>query len=690
MEKSRSVSRIAFVCFAALTASAPLPAEELSLSVRPEYSVPVAGPADTFSGGFGASLEAAFPLAALPFSLSARFGYLAAVLKNSAGVVHVASLGAGPSFVPFRSDKLSLELGAGAGLYAAFAEGAPALVNPSLFAGAGLKLDFGSAVLGLTPGVETHWASRDGAVAPFYAGIGLGGSVSFKPGRLAQRKPLLRIEEPVLRPFFPSIYKYYGSSPVGEVRVFNGERGDIRDVRVEFLVPRYMDGPATVAEIPLLKAGEARSVPLTALLRNEVLGVTETDAVQAVVTVGYLAGDASLAAARAANLRVEGRNAVSWDDDRKAASFVTAKDPTILKLSRNALAAAGAGGAVFSEAFRKGMIAFSSLSEHGIKYTVDPASSYERLSASPGGVDYVQFPVQTLDYRTGDCDDLTVLYVSFLEALGVETAFVLTPGHIYAAFALDMTELEARGVFASTDDLVVREGKVWIPVESTALQKGFLAAWSDGARQWREAAASGKAGFVPVRAAWNVFEPTFISSAENADVVSRFPDPKRVAASFDSSMKSFTERELTRLEKDLRDRIAARSSPGLLNRLGALYARYGAYDKAEAMFQQSAREGNAMATHNLGNLRFMRRDFRGALELYERAARANPDLAEAVLGAARAQYELGQFEKAATTFKAATALDPRKAAAFSYVGGGTASVGRAADPSLRSRVSFDE
>jgi hypothetical protein len=39
-----------------------------------------------------------------------------------------------------------------------------------------------------------------------------------------------------------------------------------------------------------------------------------------------------------------------------------------------------------------------------------------------------------LYYRGGDCDDLSILYCSLLEVLGLDTAFITVPGHIYAAF----------------------------------------------------------------------------------------------------------------------------------------------------------------------------------------------------------------------------------------------------------------
>ena len=64
------------------------------------------------------------------------------------------------------------------------------------------------------------------------------------------------------------------------------------------------------------------------------------------------------------------------------------------------------------------------------------------VSKACGQGDYMQFPVQT--------------------------AFIASPGRIYADLALGLSELEVRGVFAGMDDLIIENVKVWVPVETTA------------------------------------------------------------------------------------------------------------------------------------------------------------------------------------------------------------------------------
>ena len=90
----------------------------------------------------------------------------------------------------------------------------------------------------------------------------------------------------------------------------------------------------------------------------------------------------------------------------------------------------------------------------GLAYVVDPSTSYVEKSANKSAVDSLQFPHQTLFYRGGDCDDMSILFSALLEAVGVKTAFITIPGHIFMAFALNMNEETARATFLNPDELI--------------------------------------------------------------------------------------------------------------------------------------------------------------------------------------------------------------------------------------------
>ncbi|KAF5422269.1 MAG: Transglutaminase-like enzyme, putative cysteine protease [Candidatus Methanocomedens sp.] len=61
------------------------------------------------------------------------------------------------------------------------------------------------------------------------------------------------------------------------------------------------------------------------------------------------------------------------------------------------------------------------------RFVIDDFSYY----SDPRKEEFIQTPYETLDIHGGDCEDLTILLMSLLENLGVQTYLVLTPDHAY-------------------------------------------------------------------------------------------------------------------------------------------------------------------------------------------------------------------------------------------------------------------
>jgi tetratricopeptide (TPR) repeat protein len=309
------------------------------------------------------------------------------------------------------------------------------------------------------------------------------------------------------------------------------------------------------------------------------------------------------------------------------------------------------------------MAVFEALSVYGMNYVVDPASSYASLSANEAALDYLQFPSQSLSYRAGDCDDLTVLFCALLEASGIETAFITVPGHIYAAFNPGVAAEAMPRYFPRAGDYIVHGGKTWLPVEITMVHDGFLKAWQEGVRQWKEALARNQAAIYPVREAWNLYEPT--ASVEDARVIA--PDKTRVMTRYADSWKRFTTREMADREKTLKDALAKRDTPANRNKLGVLYASYGLYDQAEAQFATGAKEQNVYCMVNMANIRFLRADYTGALAGYKAAMKLDAKNAAALAGAARSEYERENHSSALAWYTKLKEVAPASALAYAYI-----------------------
>lgn len=663
-----------------------------SLEVAPAFVAPVGESADNFEFGFGGVLRGFLPLVGENLYAGGAVGY-AGIPTVADTRLSLLSVGIGPGLGVPITDAIRFDILTAGGGYFGIYEGESA-ANPYASAGARLSVAFSEGFsFGAGASYDYYLTNSGGETTSLFTGVSgfVGGRVT--PGAVGSgtRRPRIEVEPPQFDRVFPVFYSYYDDNPLGRLVVRNAEAGPIEDVRVSTFVEQYMSSPTSTPVIDRMERGERIDIDLFALFRDSILGVTEPSSVQATIRVEYRYRGQDLAFEEAYTLRVQNRNQITWDDDRKVASFVTAGDPTVLRFSRNTTASIrGAGTTAVNEGLRTAMGIFEALRLHGMEYVIDPDSSYIELSQNESALDYVQFPQQTLDFRAGDCDDLSILYSSLLESVGIETAFVTTPGHIYMAFALDLSEEEARRTFAADNDLIFRNGRVWVPVEVTLVQDGFLRAWAAGGKQWREAVANDVAGFYPVREAWRVYEPTAFAS-EPLDL--EIPTETSVVPEYTARLDQFIEREIAPQVERLRERITASgNSPRLVNRLGTLYARYGLYDEALAELLPLTRGSrpHIPSLVNVGNVYYLRDELDTALEYYQTAYSWRQDDPTVLLSLARTHFDREEYAVAEERYRMAEVLSPDTAESFSYIVSETSATGRAAAAGEQTAIMWDE
>lgn len=667
---------------------------DVSLDVRPEGFIPARGSGDLYSLGGGAALGVIYDFDApwyLETGLSYRYVPTLGILPVN---LVTAAAGAGLRLDLGKAAALRLGLMAGGflGTY-----GNLTAYNPFAGVDGGVQFNLGESFrLGVSGGYDYYVGSL--ALEPefsenaFLEGFRFSLGASFVPGSGAkqERRPRLEIDTPIFQPVFPVFYQYYNENPLGTVTITNKEKKAISNIQVSFLVNQYMEAPKLSMQIETLAPGESAEVPILALFRNSILEVTEGTTVSAQVTVDYEEGGDFLSASRTEPLRILKRGNITWDDDRKAAAFVTANDPTVQRFARNIAAAIrGESVTAVNERLRVAMAVFQALNLYGLEYIIDPDSSYIELSRDAGALDTIQFPQQTLDFKAGDCDDLSVLYCALLESVGIRTAFITVPGHIFTAFALDMDRKEAEKTFSRPEDLIFLNSEAWVPVEITMVRDNFLDAWAAGGKQWRESISAEQADILVLRDAWKIYPPTgFASEALTVSV----PQTTEVVPSYSALLRGFIDREIAPQVSDLRSRIdASRGSRQLINKLGTLYARYGLYEEAEMEFLKAIKTAEYLPSlQNLGNIRLLKKDYRSALEFYERARAVRGDNPKILISLARVNFELADYDQATRQYREAEILSPDLVKDFSYIVSENRETGRASAAGQQRNVLWDE
>jgi len=652
----------------------------ISFSITPSVTIPIGEDASLFAIGGGVNIDGELRMPFLPaLFVACSLGYSFVPLQE----VTSLSLLNGGIAAGIRLDILrSLSIrafGSGGYSYAFLNDGSRSGWNPSVSGGAGVSwAPFPSFTLGLGACYRNLLGLYNDVSISLQASYNVPPPRARPPAPGAEQPPLperpkslgteaAELVEVSFANIFPVFHKYYDDHPLGRVVIRNNGSAPLTDVTVSFQIKQYMDAPKESKPIDRLDAGQSRTVDILALFKDPILEITEATKASAEITVSYVREGQKASLTRIETVRILDRNSMTWEDDRRVAAYVTARDPSVLTFARNVSGIMkDSGNREINQWLSMALATHEALSLYGLSYIVDPRRPYAELSQKKEEVDFLQFPRQTLEYKGGDCDDISILYCALLEALGAETAFVTIPGHIFMAVSLDMKPDEARQQSLRIDDLILREDRTWLPLEITQRKGGFLQAWQEGAKEWRENLARGQASLIPVHEAWAFYEPVGLPG-EGKPIT--LPAADRIVASYTQEIVRFVDREIyARAAKIQADMQQTGETPALLNQLGVLYARYGLLDRAESQFQKAIRREEFLpALLNLGNISYLRNEREKALEFFDRASRKDPTNAKVVLNLARVNHEMENYGLVAKLYARLKSIDPDLALKYSYL-----------------------
>lgn len=329
---------------------------------------------------------------------------------------------------------------------------------------------------------------------------------------LEEAGAFLKAKSVRIDPLFSALYKRYSEYPVGKIVLENRSSWDITDLKFSFEVKGYTDF-AWESEIEApLAAHESVERDLYILLNNKVLSITEDTPLTGRLNIHYRVNEKQLSVDQPVTFTLFNRNAMTWDDDRKLASFITPNDVPVRLFARSVAQMLSSSKVDNLDiTVQRALQLFIALGVHGCVYVIDPDTPFIEFRDQKTAVDYIQFPRDTLYYKTGDCDDLVALYTSLLESYGVATAFITGPGHIFVAFDTGIETDEYQRVTRDKTQIFFMEGTVWVPVEATLVGSSFVEAWYSAARQYREWEQEGVLTVYRTREVWSEYEPVTLA-----------------------------------------------------------------------------------------------------------------------------------------------------------------------------------
>lgn len=455
---------------------------------------------------------------------------------------------------------------------------------------------------------------------------------------------------------FSANYKNYLKNPVGRIEIQNNTDYTFTNVKVSFSLRDFMDYP-TDTVVPEIAPHSKAPVDIMATLNNKVLNITEDTPIQCQLTVTWYQDGVEKTTTINKPIKVLSKNAIVWDNAQRLANFITPKDTPVFGFSRFALnekSKIGDEASDLNDSVVTAALLWEALGEQGLSYLADPVSPYAVLKSSgEAALDTVQFPRTTLKLKSGDCDDLTALFASLLEASGVHVALLDYPAHISLMFDTGVTDPREAGLPA--EYLIKYNNTYWVGLEETMVGKDMYDAIKHAADFYRKNESVVKV--IEVRSAWAEFEP--VTLPETFD--ENYPDRDKFLTRAHAGIAALLKARYNYF-KDYFGRILLEDPEDLdanLN-MGILSAKQGEAAPAQKYFESVlAREPfNAAALNNLGNLAFQGEKYEEARTRYFAASKADPYDADIWLNLARVSDKLGKKEDVKTFAERAAKIDP--------------------------------
>ena len=403
----------------------------------------------------------------VPFLLGIRYDLLSP--KTSSSLQPYLSFGGGPYWITkIQSenengimDETVLDTGQESGVYA----------------GTGVNLLLAS-WLGLNFDVKYHFV--DFKFENEYSGLELAFGLSLMWGKKSDMFQIKDIKL-IVQDIYPAYYQFYSSYPIALISVKNVASYPI-EVKVRSIVRPYSERPKDTEYVRIEK-GKTRDIHVTATFGKKLMELSQREAAILDMEIEARAGRV-ISKTISERITLHSRNAWNGEID-KLSLFVTSDNEEILNISRGIITESGAPNPARLNSFEKAKIIFNELQSRGIHYHTDPNVVFYKD-------DRVQFALETLRLKNGDCDDLTVLYATLLESLGINTAFVEVRdpdkeiAHLYLLFDTNLSPDQGTTISTNDKKYLIREKTgdsqtVWIPVETTLIDQGFDLAWNTGA-----------------------------------------------------------------------------------------------------------------------------------------------------------------------------------------------------------------
>lgn len=431
---------------------------------------------------------------------------------------------------------------------------------------------------------------------------------------------------------FPLFMSAYRNCPIGTLTIRNNEGAEVRNVHISFRAGKYTASAFESEVVKRINKYSTVEIPLYADLSSEILKFSENGKISGEIVIDYEFLGKKMQSVESVVLSVYNRNSYSWGNDDALAAFINPEIEEIKEVAkyiagvaRNQLYTGMNRNIQFSAAMVEG------LRLAGIKYYSESTTPY-KVYHKGTALDSIQYPLQTMEFHSGDYDDLGILLASCLEAVGIPTGYIPMDDDFILLVDLQINPNQAANHFVNSDGLLIDDETAYMPLSMANFEKGFSKSLSEGLKAVKTALTSedNSYDYYVVEQAWEIYSPAVFTGAgfsfEN-------PVSSDIEKNTKAAIQEYVASELEGVIKNAR-------ASGDSNKIGVALVRAGRYADAKAEFTKAADKGSVSAMNNLANIYMIEKNYAAAAAQYKRVLQKEPENKTAERGLSNANEKL--------------------------------------------------
>ena len=444
-----------------------------------------------------------------------------------------------------------------------------------------------------------------------FAGLSLRLSAHAGSGTSRSSLSVKIVQDSDVYPVYSAVYDY---EPFGTIIIKNNDGAELRNVHVSFRANKYTAGAKLCGTASRVNRHQKVEFPLCANFSDVILSFTENGKISGEVVIEYDFLGKRMTVIEPVIVSVNNRNAFTWGDNASLSAFISPDSQEVAAfakevagITRNNLYT----GMNANLQYAAGMV--EALKLIGLGYSGDTVTPYQYYHDSQE-LDSIQYPLQTLQYLSGDYDDLGILLCACLQTVNVPTGYMPLGEDFIVLVKLNIGPNQALNNFASTDGLVIDEdtNSVYLALSMAKLEKGFTASYKAGSEAIAKCFSDEDNfyEFIDTTDAWNSYKPIAYSNS-SASVSFK---QEQLVANTKKAIENY-------ISSDLDVVINRARSEGDANKLGVALVRAGRYSEAKREFQKLS---TVSAMNNTANILMIERNYAAAAAQYKKVLEKDP------------------------------------------------------------------